>query len=138
LLLHDYLISLARTFCRCAELPFDADAVDDSTNAGAIHVKQFSSFGFIFIGGIDKNENVITMKRIRQVFSASQSDEATNDTEIQLEDENVDSHQELMVFPEFIESVVRLGVLKYSNDADSDEQSLIESMKRAFNRISSY
>jgi len=58
---------------------------------------------------------------------------------LQLEEENIDSHQELMVFPEFIESVARLGVLKYFNtaDADSDEETLIESMKKALDRISS-
>jgi len=139
LLLHDYLVSLARSFCKCSDLPFDGEALDESVNAGAMNVKQFSLFGSTFIGGIDKNENVVTLKSIRQVFSASQHDEASNETELQLEEENIDSHQELMVFPEFIESVARLGVLKYFNtaDADSDEETLIESMKKALDRISS-
>jgi len=138
LLLHDYLTILVRTFYRCAELPFDAEAAIDDSVTGAMNVKQFSSFGSIFIGGIDKNENFINMKRIRQVFSASQHDEASNETETQLEDENIDSHQELMVFPEFIESVARFGVLKYSNGEGSPEQLLIESVKKALDRISSY
>ena len=69
------------------------------------------------------------------MFSTSQNDEASNETEIQLEDDNIDSHQELMVFPEFIESVARLGVLKYS--ADNDEEALLESMQKALDRISS-
>lgn len=135
LMLHDYLVSLARSFCKCSDLSFDEEALDESVNAGAMNVKQFSSFGSTFIGGIDENENVVTLKGIRQVFSTSQNDEASNETEIQLEDDNIDSHQELMVFPEFIESVARLGVLKYS--ADNEEEALLESMQKALDRISS-
>jgi len=137
LVLHDYLSSLVRSFCRYAELSFDAKAAfDDSVNSGAMNVKQFSSFCSIFIGGIDKNENKITMKHTRQVFSASQHDEASNETEIQLKNENIDSHQELMVFPEFIEAVVRLGVLKYSNVDDRSEQAILETVRKALDRIS--
>jgi hypothetical protein len=60
----------------------------------------------------DGGKDAVTLKDIRQVFSASQHDTAINDVELQfLQD---DSHKETMVFPEYIEAIVRLGFLKYS------------------------
>jgi hypothetical protein len=69
-----------------------------------------------------QDDMTITLKDIRQVFSASQHDTAMNEAEIQLVED--DSHKETMVFPEFIEAIVRLGFLKYSPKSKSTSKSL--------------
>ena len=130
LLLHNHLVTLRRTFCVYIKSSFDEKTMDEHIQEGAMTVKQFSSFATLFLG-ISMNEDV-TMKEVRQIFSAAQSD-TENEAETRLTDVNFDSHQELMVFPEFIEAVARLGVLKYcKRDAVKPE---IECIKLALQRI---
>ena len=82
---------------------------DESGISTTTYHKQINPFG-------DVTTKDITLKDIRQVFSASQHDTAMNDVELQfLED---DSHKETMVFPEYIEAIVRLGFLKYTIHCD--------------------
>jgi len=132
LLLHEHLVILSRTFCKYSETPFDSDALDDCILAGVLNVKQFSAFAadFEFLG-MSRSEKNMTLKDLRQVFSASQQDQASNEAETQLEDDN--DHQELMVFPEFVEAVARLGVLKYAT-SDDDEKHMV-SIQMALDRI---
>lgn len=59
----------------------------------------------------------ITLKDVRQIFSASQHDTTMNDVETQLIKD--DSHKETMVFAEYIEAIVRLGFLKYPSSPSS-------------------
>ena len=134
LLLHHHLVSLRKTFCTYSETPFDEDTMDENIQNGAMTVKQFSAFATFFLG-IAMNENGVTMKDVRQIFSASQSDEASNEEETQLKDENIDSHQELMVFSEFIEAVARLGVLKHSSSNANNDESHMDCIKMALERI---
>ena len=76
----------------------------------------------------------ITLKDMRQVFSASQHDTAMNEAENQLEDDN---HQETMVFPEYIEAIVRLGFLKYSSSRENNDKHHFECVRLAITKVSS-
>ncbi|GFH57640.1 hypothetical protein CTEN210_14116 [Chaetoceros tenuissimus] len=94
LCLHKYLTPMERTFSRFSE------------NSESMTLKQFTAFGTLF----QSEENGLTQKQIRQVFSSSQSDIASSE-----EDTN-NEHDELMVFPEFVEGLVRLAVLIYPTE----------------------
>mmetsp|Transcript_5305 Transcript_5305/g.7933 ORF Transcript_5305/g.7933 Transcript_5305/m.7933 type:complete len:163 (-) Transcript_5305:107-595(-) len=138
LMIHDHLTSLSQIFCQYAELEFSADGDNDVNvveefirEQGIMTVKQFGMFASDckFLG---RN---VSMKDVRQVFSASQHDETMNEAEA-----NVDSHQEIMVFAEFIEAIARLGVLKYSSEGESasgndDEVLHIGAIRKAFDRV---
>jgi len=55
-------------------------------------------------------------KDVRQIFSASQHDSdvpAETERKMIIEDNGINSDQEVMVFSEFLEAIARLGVLKY-------------------------
>ena len=162
LLLHDHLPCLKKYFCIYAEINIqdddndndnvtdsntttDSNMVDEdsdrggSVQEGALTLKQFSAFATFFLG-VSMNENGVTMKDVRQIFSASQSDEESNEEETHFEEKD---HQELLVFPEFIEAIARLGVLKYSStgmgggdDTSHAVQKLpLECIRRALERI---
>ena len=68
----------------------------------------------------DKMSKGVTPKDIRQIFSASQNDrpeEAEQQVDV--------SHYEVMTFSEFLESIARLGVMKFAQgkpEEDSDEE----------------
>ena len=168
LLLHDHLPCLKKYFCIYAEIDIqdddndnenenvtdsntttadssnmvdeDSDSRGGSIQEGAMTLKQFSAFATFFLG-ISMNDNGVTMKDVRQIFSASQSDEESNEEETHFEEKD---HQELLVFPEFIEAIARLGVLKYSSTgmgASDDTTSHavqklpLECIRRALGRI---
>ena len=64
----------------------------------------------------NRSTSSITQKDVRQIFSASQHDNIeANESEQRkvADDDNLSSHQELMIFSEFLEAIARLGVLKY-------------------------
>ena len=134
--IHGHLDELTRIFCNYAEGTFNPKDVDGSREAGMMNLQQFTLLAtdFGFLGPVIHNANTnssnnndtnnsivvsIALKDVRQVFSASQHDTAMNDAENQLQD---NCHMETMVFPEFVEAVVRLGFLKFvSVTADSGE-----------------
>lgn len=134
LMLHDYLTSLRKTFCTFSETPFDKASINEDILVGAMNMKQFSAFATFFLG-ITMSESGVTMKDVRQIFSSSQTDEASNEEEAQLKDDNIDSHQELMIFPEFIEATARLGLLKYSKTNENYNASQMDCIKMALERI---
>lgn len=152
LLIHMNLDELSRVFCKYAETKFDVEDIEGSRDSGILTLQQFilfcSDYDFLGptsltsliddssdsksdrrtlvlkkekAGGITERDE-ITLKDVRQVFSASQHDTAMNDVELQLI--KGDSHKETMVFPEFIEAIVRLGFLKYGsvvvNESDGE------------------
>ena len=65
-----------------------------------------------------RSSSTISQKDVRQIFSASQHDNEASVTEQKKvrDDDNVSSDQELMIFSEFLESIARLGVLKWHNN----------------------
>lgn len=67
------------------------------------------------VNNTNTGKDEITLKDVRQIFSASQHDTTMNDVEIQFIKD--DSHKETMVFAEYIEAIVRLGFLKYPSSS---------------------
>ena len=127
LLLHEHLNDLSATFCNYAEFS-DVTETDVTSLAphGMVDIKLFTAFatdtGFL---GSD-----ITVKDIRQIFAASQHDSFSNSDEIELVERGGghDSHQEQMVFAEFLEAIARLGVLKWCR---GDASTQLKSIRRA-------
>lgn len=107
LCLHKYLTPMKRTFSRFSE------------NSESMTLKQFTAFGTLF----QSEDNGLTQKQIRQVFSSSQSDIASS------EENSSNEHDELMVFPEFVEAVVRLAVLIYPTE-NSQTSKVLESLEK--------
>ena len=153
LLIHEHLHDLTRVFCQYAEVQFDIEDIDGSRESGLMNLQQFILLvtDYDFLGPIIRREpsignhdgksptvdvsgkEDITLKDVRQVFSASQHDTAMNDAEIQLED---DSHKETMVFPEYIEAIIRLGFLKYSSvNANDHSDHYFECVRLAIGKI---
>lgn len=116
LLLFEYLDILCKMFCNYANLPYDPNYRDDCVKAGVLTLKQFNQFASDdFLGISVSGKNNITLKDARQIFSVSQNDGIL----IEMEDidfanrDSSDDHQLKMDFPEFIEGVCRLCVLKH-------------------------
>jgi len=136
ILYYDNLAPLAKCFEKYAadseaeELRLSKDPVPD----GSMNLQEFEKFA-IDTGFFDPHilvqlsnherrrhsiighrSSSVTQKDVRQIFSASQHD-SDEPNEIEQKtvaaDDNLSSHQELMIFSEFLEAVARLGVLKY-------------------------
>ncbi len=139
---YEHLDDLTRIFSKYSETQINIKDLDGIREIGMMNLQQFVALATEceFLGPIiqiiattdeNTNENIVkktnfmndgkdgvTLKDVRQVFSASQHDTAMNDVELQyLQD---DSHKETMMFPEYIEAIVRLGYLKYSFGGDSN------------------
>ncbi len=128
LLFHQHLDHLCKVFIQYSG---SNDLLEESaTPSGSMTAKQFGIFAkeYGFIGSeeqIDRTSGeitsqksivCITLREVRQVFSASQHDMFEDDTEeknVEELDGNELDHQELMDFSEFLEAVARLGVLKF-------------------------
>lgn len=137
---YEHLDDLTRIFSKYSETQINIKDLDGIREIGMMNLQQFVALATEcdFLGPIqiitstdentlesivkktnfmDDAKDEVTLKDVRQVFSASQHDTAMNDVELQyLQD---DSHKETMVFPEYIEAIVRLGFLKYSFGGDS-------------------
>jgi hypothetical protein len=108
-------------FCHYANLPYDKNSKDECVKAGVLNLKQFNQFASDdFLGASVSGKNTITLKDARQIFSVSQNDGILSEAEdIDFGNRNTtDDHQLEMNFPEFIEGVCRLCVLK--NDVYED------------------
>ena len=93
--------------------------------SGMMNIKQFGNFvnDAEFLGDIITSERKnkgsehdhLTVKDVRQIFSASQHDSVSNPEEIKLVEDGGerDVHQEQMVFSEFLEAISRFGALKW-------------------------
>lgn len=123
LCLHEHLSGLSSTFSKCAESEggVSASELHISPPNGLITLRQFQTFatdaGFLGSTTSDEAKNdEVTVKDMRQVFSASQHDRTTNDDEMKLVQKgDRDSHQTQMDFAEFLEAVARLGVIKWKD-----------------------
>ncbi len=162
LLIHEHLHELTRVFCKYAETEFDTNDLDYCRESGMMNLQQFillvTDYGFVGgtttkgkkvgkgVTAMDNNDeevddedggssinNDITLKDARQVFSASQHDTAINDVENTLLEE--DDHKETMVFPEYIEAIVRLGFVKYSLPGESHDKDNYECVQRVMNKM---
>lgn len=153
-LLHIYenLDDLTRVFCKYAETKLNIHDLEGIREIGMMNLQQFIilSTDCAFLGPIQTitatedekdgpntiisvGKDEITLKDVRQVFSASQHDTAMNDIELQfLED---DSHKETMVFAEYVEAIVRLGFLKYSFIGDNCRNHHFECIRLAVAKI---
>ncbi len=147
LLINEHLHELSHVFCKYAETKFNKSDIDGSRDSAIMNLQQFilfaTDYGFVgpstSIKILKKNgdceggvNNDINLKDVRQVFSASQHDTAMNDVENDLED---DTHKETMVFPEYIEAVIRLGFVKYSLPGESHDKDHYECVRRAVMKI---
>ena len=136
---HENLGNLSKLFCKYSDCSFDPNSLDSSVNAGMLNIKQFTLFvtdtDFLGTSDHDNNENDVTLKDVRQIFSASQHD-SMNEAEGQHVQQSGDDHQELMTFPEFIEAVARLGVIKFSYDTNEDIN--FNSIRSAIDKITRY
>jgi hypothetical protein len=135
---------LSRLFCKYAECRFDPNSLDGSVNNGMLNIKQFTTFvtdtDFLGTSECNNKQYNVTLKDVRQIFSASQHD-SMNEVEDQHTQQSGDNHQELMTFPEFIEAIARLGVIKFSNDEVDKAhfnsiRSAIEKIKKCAETIS--
>lgn len=127
LLLFEYFDILCKMFCHYANLPYDKNSKDECVKAGVLNLKQFNQFASDdFLGTSVSGKNTITLKDARQIFSVSQNDGILSEAEdIDFGNRNTtDDHQLEMNFPEFIEGVCRLCVLK--NDVYEDSFKSVE------------
>ena len=97
-----------------------------------------------------RSSSTISQKDVRQIFSASQHDNEASATEQKkvCDDDNVSSDQELMIFSEFLESIARLGVLKWhnnnttemgkeENESSGDDLTYYDCIKMAIDKVCS-
>lgn len=78
------------------------------------------------------SSSTLTVKDVRQIFSASQHDTLTNPEEVMLVEKGGerDGHQQQMVFAEFLEGIARLGILKWSDP----NMSYLDKIRRAIRK----
>lgn len=121
LLLFEHFEIISKMFCNYANLPYDANTIDDSVKTGVMTLKQFNQFASNdFLGASTSGTNNITLKNARQIFSVSQNDGilSKSDANDFGNTDATEDHQLEMSFPEFIEGLCRLCVLKYDTYED--------------------
>mmetsp|Transcript_29279 Transcript_29279/g.70663 ORF Transcript_29279/g.70663 Transcript_29279/m.70663 type:complete len:544 (-) Transcript_29279:133-1764(-) len=152
ILFYDNLVQLTKCFEKYADDSGEEMVIErlslssgqqSSIPGGSMNVAEFSTFandaGFVDSNVIvrrfsnahrrhsimgSRSSSSITQKDVRQIFSASQHDNAkANGSELQKveDDDNLSSDQELMIFSEFLEAIARLGVLKYHTHPRQDD-----------------
>ena len=130
------LETLSQVFCKYSDCRFDPNSLDGSVNNGMLNIKQFTSFvtdtDFLGTSECSHKHYNVTLKDVRQIFSASQHD-SMNEVEDQHTQQSGDNHQELMTFPEYLEAVARLGVVKYSDD--EADKTHFDSIRSAIEKI---
>mmetsp|Transcript_52773 Transcript_52773/g.78221 ORF Transcript_52773/g.78221 Transcript_52773/m.78221 type:complete len:226 (+) Transcript_52773:1373-2050(+) len=126
LILHDNLDRLSSAFNHYT-VNTAIDCISTESGKGIsprqsrmMDLKGFSSFAndAAFLGGSAEFQDELNVKAVRQIFSASQHDTTSNSDEMQL----AESHQQYMVFAEFLEAILRLGVAKWT---DEDKSALV-------------
>jgi len=137
LLFYQHLDQLCTVFIKYSDS--NELSEESATPIGSMTAKQFGIFAkdYGFLGSEERLNRAqgaksflkslvcITLREVRQVFSASQHDMFEDDTEekkVEESDGNDLDHQELMDFSEFLEAVARLGVLKFGGALEVSEE----------------
>ena len=158
LILCCHLDELSRTFHAYSERDANEENetgmnIEEScARSGLMNLKKFTAFAqdTKFLDGklssaaeiddeYDPDEGFLTLKDVRQIFSASQHDLAENFDETHMVKRKVKScsHQQQMVFGEFVEAVIRLALTKWHRSVHmTDLQKIEKAVKMSCSIIS--